>query len=69
MLEETVRSTEETSALNAPPKQILDDKGEIFDVFTLVIELNVLNSPHSLSSQSILTGTRSENSQRENILQ
>lgn len=62
MLDETVRSTEDTSALNAPPKQILDGEGEIkVDVFTSVIELNMLNSPQSLSSQSMLTGTRSKN--------
>lgn len=62
MFEDTVRSTKDTSALNVPPKQTTDDMGKIkVDVFTSVIESNMLNSPQSLSSQSILTGTRSKN--------
>ena len=62
MLDETVRSTEDTSALKVPPKQTMDDMGKIkVDIFTSVIESNMLNSPQSLSSQSMLTGTRSKN--------
>lgn len=38
------------------------------DVFTSVIELNMQNSPQSLSSQSMLTGTRSKNSKGERIV-